>query len=415
VGHCFAGQRPSHNVLWSQYGLISMPFRIPSPQVLKFFLAQRVAAWMGRRRRMDAGLGDPALSPSARHFADYETAPLKLRFVAQQQVDAKKWQALARAKLAELCGYAPSTGVPEALRDDVFALANGMSRRRIYLKPRPGVVIPIHLVERSGRPRPSSVMICLQGTNSGAHLSWGEVRFAADIEKRSDGYDFAIQAAERGYLAVAIEQSCFGERTERMISPRSAAPCVDATMHALLLGRSLLGERCSDVSAVIDWLTASAADLAVDAGEIHAMGHSSGGSIALFTGALDERIGAVLACGCIGFIRETIGRRRDDQGQNVVPGMLQWMELADVVGLLAPRPLVTVAGTDDHIWPAKGAIAVIQEAKNIYAKLDANDLIACVSEPGGHRFRPAASWSSFQAVLERKPRAGTPPALLRDP
>jgi hypothetical protein len=85
-------------------------------------------------------------------------------------------------------------------------------------------------------PRP--IMICLQGTNTGAHLSWGDVRFPDDIDKKQRGYDVAVQAAKRGYLAVAIEQSCFGERSERQIVPRSAAPCIDATLHAMLLGRS---------------------------------------------------------------------------------------------------------------------------------------------------------------------------------
>ena len=236
-------------------------------------------------------------------------------------------------------------------------------RRRIYLAAGAGVDIPVHLIEPAGAAgdghatRP--VMICLQGTNTGAHLSWGEVRFPDDIDKKSRGYDLAIQAAKHGYLAVAIEQACFGERGERQIRPRSASPCIDATLHAMLLGRSLLGEHCSDVSAVIDWIVAERESLRADPQRIHIMGHSSGGTTAMHAAALDPRIAAVLACGCLGFIRDTFGRRRDDSGAAVIPGVLNWMESADVVGLIAPRPFVTVAGETDHIWPASGAAAVI--------------------------------------------------------
>jgi acetyl esterase/lipase len=170
-------------------------------------------------------------------------------------------------------------------------------------------------------------------------------------------------------------------------------------MHALLLGRSLLGERCSDVSAVIDWLVAESGALGADPARIHAMGHSAGGSVALVAAALDERIGAALACGCVGFVRETIGRRRDSQGQNVVPGILDWMEMADIVGLVAPRPFVTVAGERDPIWPASGAAAVTAEARALYDRLGAGKRLRCVTAPGGHMFRPALSWEALAAAL----------------
>lgn len=340
------------------------------------------------------------LSPSQRHFPDYDQAPLKLRFQTLQPTDVRAWQAKAREKLAELAGYQRATSIPEVVGDEIFPLPGGLVRRRIYLRIRQGVDIPIHLVASPDSAFPKPVMLCLQGTNSGAHISWGEARFPADLEKAEGSYAFALQAAERGYLAIAIEQSCFGERAEKAIRPRSAAPCVDAMMHALLLGRSLMGERCSDVSAVIDWLHAAAAALQIDTARIHAMGHSAGGSVALFSAALDERIAAVLACGCIGYIRDTIGRRRDDQGQNVIPGILSWMEMGDVIGLVAPRPLVSVAGEQDPIWPADGAAAVFADANSIYHALNAANRIVLVQEAGAHFFRPRISWSIFASLTD---------------
>ena len=382
--------------------------KLPSWRVLKFMLRQRAAMLLGKAiapfADTPAGLD---LSPSTRHFHDYDHAPLQLRFAGGAFQDAGTWQQVARSKLAELMGYeAPSQPV-ETLQQQSFPLPRGQVRQRFYIRIRPGVDLPVHVIApatSASAPRP--VMLCLQGTNTGAHNSWGEARFPADLEKQSGDYAIALQAAERGYVAVAVEQSCFGERTERQIRPRSAAPCVDASMHAFLLGRSLLGERCSDVSAVISWLQQQAGILAIDPARIYAVGHSAGGSVALFAAALDLRIQAVLACGCLGFIRDTIGRRRDDQGQNVVPGILRWMELGDVVGLVAPRPLVSVAGSDDPIWPAAGAAAVFAEAREIYARFDAANRLKLVAEPGGHRFRPEASWAGFQSALEADYRSG---------
>ena len=127
------------------------------------------------------------------------------------------------------------------------------------------------------------------------------------------GVSIARQAASRGFVAVCIEQLCFGERRERALTPRSADPCVDAFHHALLAGRTLLGERMSDVSAVVDWLRNY--EHGFDIGDIYALGHSSGGTTALHATAVDERIAGVIASGCLGPILDTIAARRDGAGQ----------------------------------------------------------------------------------------------------
>ena len=91
------------------------------------------------------------------------------------------------------------------------------------------------------------VLLCLQGTASGADLSWGRIQSPADPIKIALGYTMALAASDRGYLAVCPEISALGERRERNIRPRSADPCIDAANHALLLGRTLLGERVTDI------------------------------------------------------------------------------------------------------------------------------------------------------------------------
>lgn len=82
-----------------------------------------------------------------------------------------------------------------------------------------------------------------------------------------------------------------------------------------------------------------------------------------------------------------------------MPGILDWMEIADVVGLVAPRPFATVAGESDPIWPARGAEAVVAEAGAIYAQLGARGRLRCASAPGGHKFRATLSWETFAAAL----------------
>jgi hypothetical protein len=243
-------------------------------------------------------------------------------------------------------------------------------------------------------------MICLQGTNSGAHLSWAEARMPADPLKIASGADYARQAVAHGYAAVCIEQSAFGERRETNLPQASQDPCIDSANHALLLGRTLLGERASDVSSIIDWLETESEALSLDLTRLAVMGSSSGGSTAIFSAALDTRIESVLASGCVGFIRDTIARRGNSSGQNIIPGILNWLELDDVLGLIAPRPLLVISGDADHIWPFAGAAQVVDSARPIYEALGARDSIKAVSGSGGHRFYPDIAWRHFTALVE---------------
>ena len=49
--------------------------------------------------------------------------------------------------------------------------------------------------------------------------------------------------AANGYVAIAIEQRCLGERKETIQQQRSPHGCLDGLMHSLLLGDTMIGER----------------------------------------------------------------------------------------------------------------------------------------------------------------------------
>ena len=348
-----------------------------------------------------------SLNPSDGHYAAYDEAPLTLSWQRAGIAEASVWQDTARAKLADLTGYSNPGGAPAVHHDRTFDLPGGLVRRQVYLAAAPGEDIPVNLISANASSDPQPVMICLHGTNSGAHLSWGEALMPADPLKIRDGADYALQAVARGYLAVCIEQRCFGERREQRI--KEPGLCATAANHALLLGRSLVGERASDVSIVINWLASGSADTALDMTRLHVLGSSSGGTTAVYTAALDPRIQAVLASGCIGFIRDTIARRRNDQGQAVVPGILNWFEFDDVVALAAPRAFLGIAGQQDHIFPFNKCAAVVESANRVYAALGAPDAIRAVAGESGHRFYPETAWPAFESVLRNRPRPSVPP------
>ncbi len=341
------------------------------------------------------------LSPSWEHFAAYDTAPLRLSWTRAGMSDPAQWQRAARAKLAELLGYETSRTKPAVAVQVDFSLPGGLRRRRVYLKCRETRIIPVDLVwNGSNRPR-QPVMLCLQGHNSGAHLSWGEARMPADPLKIASGADYALQAVRRGYVAVCIEQACFGERRELEIADPSPHACFDAAHHALLLGRTLLGERVTDVSSVIDWLEADSAGIALDSGRVHAMGNSSGGDTSVYAAAVDTRIKGVIASGCLGFFRTTIGRRAACPDA-IIPGILNWLEYDDIVALCAPRAFLGISGLTDHIYPFRETEAVISSASAIYRAFGADRNLRAVPGPHGHRFYPEVAWPVFEEMKKQQ-------------
>ncbi len=93
------------------------------------------------------------------------------------------------------------------------------------------------------------LIICLQGHSTGMHISLGRAVFAGDEETISGGdRDFARQIIARGQAALTIEQRAFGERGGTPKGP----DCHQRSVQALLLGRTLIGDRCHDISCAID-------------------------------------------------------------------------------------------------------------------------------------------------------------------
>jgi hypothetical protein len=379
-----------------------------------------MTSWLTRgrlelRRRIRYFRGEPEavwpvppagvyLNPSDADFAAYAHAPLALTWTRAGGADAAAWQEKVRVKLRELMGAPPasrSPGMP--LVAAIHEMPNGLRRQTYYLPSAPRRHVPLTIVWNPATAnRALPLMICLQGHNSGAHISWGEIRVAIDAQRIEHGSDYALQAVHHGHVAMCIEQIAFGERREKAIGHCWDHTCVDACNRAFLLGRTLLGERVADISIAIDWLHSRPQGLpAIDLGSIYAMGNSAGGETALYAAVLDTRIAATIASGCVGAWRKTSGARMTCP-DTVVPGVLGWIEYSDVVALCAPRPLLVVSGISDHIYPYALATECAEEARPVYAAMNAADRLKTVAGPAGHRFYPDLAWPVFLDLVKAK-------------
>ena len=377
------------------------------------WMIQKVRLELSRRFRLFSGKSDakwpevPAgvfLNPSDGDFAEYENSKLELTWSKAAKGNSLAWQAIARGKLFELLGIDLSRDSSSALITTISAVTvtPTHSRQTFYLLVAPRRHVPITIVWDPKKSKESlPAMICLQGHNSGAHISWGEVRLPVDAIRIKNGGDFAIQAVNHGHVAICVEQLGFGERREQAISHRWDHPCVDACNRALLLGRTVLGKRIIDIKAIIDWLQSQTSVVpAINEKKIRVMGNSAGGETALFAMALDARIEAAIVSGCVGAWRKTSGTRLTCP-DTVIPGVLNWFEYSDILAMCAPRPLVVVSGIKDHLYPYHFAEECVRVARSTYSELNVPSSLVAVQGPSGHQFYPDIAWTTFLNLIKR--------------
>src|SRR5437016_11038532 len=122
------------------------------------------------------------------------------------------------------------------------------------------------------------------------------------------------------------------------------------------------GWRVYDVMRTIDYIE-TRKDL--DARRVGCMGISGGRTCTLFSTALEPRIQVAMVSGYLNTFRDCILSLAHCM-DNYVPGILNWAEMYDVAGLIAPRPLFAESGTRDPIFPIEASKESFARVKKVY-------------------------------------------------
>jgi hypothetical protein len=343
------------------------------------------STYIGPLTGVTKGLDDRRFDPVV-HVRDlYEAAPRTLRFRARTRSEAEEWQKGLRAKLTELVGGFPATREPlnpVTLETRTFA---GYTREKLVFDSRPGVSVLAYLLLPEKARRPAAVMICVPGHGRGVDDIVGiDERGNERTDKAGYQHDFAIQVAEAGMAAVAIEPIGFGCRRDPVNARQGLGrkACDPVAGGALMIGQTMIGWRVWDVMRTIDYIGTRAE---LDANRVGCMGISGGGTVTVFSSALDTRIRAALVSGYLNTFRDSVGSIVHCS-DNYVPGILNWAEMHDIAGLIAPRPLFVESGEKDDIFPIRASVESFNEVRTIYAVFGARDRAEQEVFPGEHSF-----------------------------
>ncbi len=314
-----------------------------------------------------------------------QLAARRLRFRARTRAEALAWQKQLRAKLVELLGGLPASKCPLAPEVLESRALPGYRRERLVFQSRPNLSVFAYLLAPEGAPKPRPAIICLPGHGRGCDPVAG-VGENGDLDTADKEYQhrFAVQAVEHGFVALAVEQLGFGCRRDPAARKRKASnsSCQPSAGAALLLGQTMAAWRAYDVMRALDYL---ATRPEVDTGRVACMGISGGGTVTLYAAALEPRIRVAVLSGSVASYRDSIFSLSHCI-DNYVPGILQWAEVSDVAGLIAPRAVFVESGERDDIFPANSARAVVAELRGIYKLWGAEQRVGHEVFPAEHSF-----------------------------
>lgn len=338
----------------------------------------------GFEAQIDPETFDPVRWTMQRH----DSAALKLSFKATTRKQGESWQKELRAKVIELIGGFPHERSPLHSKTLDIRTFSRYKREKFVFSSRPGVGVLGYLLtplNATNERAPLATVVCIPGHGRGVDDIVGIDEQGKDrTERRGYEYDFAIQVVERGLAALAIEPLGFGCRRDPLTKAKgaSAYACQPVAGSALLLGETMIGWRVYDVMRAIDWIETRPE---LDAKRVGCIGISGGGTCALFSAAVEPRIRGALVSGYLNTFRACI-MSMSHCIDNYVPGILQWAEMYDVAGLIAPRPLFSEGGDRDPIFPPAATRESFARVKKIYEVFGAGDAVQQEIFSGVHEF-----------------------------
>ncbi len=256
-----------------------------------------------------------------------------------------------------------------------------------------GIFVPCHLFIPDGKKRPS-LIVALHGHSTGVHTCLGRIKYPLDESTIADqNCDFAKQAIKNGYAVLTLEHRGFGERG----GDENGAKCSELAFLAIMMGRTLLGERIWDAKVSIDAVINSFGNL-VDTENITVLGYSGGGTVGTYFSAIDERIKASVIVSAISTFKASIGAM-PHCACNYVPSIAKYFDMGNICQLIAPRHLVVISGKDDPIFPISGAEECVNAANSAFTAFDAKDMLTHISANGGHKFYPAEAWDAIEKMM----------------
>jgi dienelactone hydrolase len=304
------------------------------------------------------------------------------------------WKARRRQRLVALLGQMPEP-VPLDLETLESVQCDGYRRDKVVFDSEETMSVPAYLLVPDGRVSPGAAVLACHGHGPGKSQVVG-----LEHTNQPNG-DYARQLVRQGYVVLAPDLRCFGERQDW--NPDDHYACDTNLVHAVMAGWNPLAQTVWDMQRCLDVL---AAHPLVDAGRIGMVGLSQGGTVTLFTAAFDERVAAAVVSGYFSSWAVAHKMPWNMCGSQVLYDMLGKLEHEDLGALIAPRPLLIESGTDDDLFPVATATETVRRTRLVYDREGVGDRLVHDVFEGGHQWHGVAAVDFLNHWLSHTPPTG---------
>lgn len=337
---------------------------------------------------------------------DHLVKNIKPKLAFDEKADFFVWKNRIKEKFIELFGLNVIAENACPLNVEIISEEEkeGYQQIRFEFESEYGTVVPCYLLIPDRCKEKAPVVITLQGHNQmGFHSSVGNALCHETLDYDTGRGMFAVQAVKQGYIALAIEQRGMGERRamntfDRRVSVEPASGnCYYEAMTALTLGRTILGERCWDISRAIDALVHFPI---CDTDKIVITGNSGGGTASYYAACYDERIKiCVPSCAFCTYDQSIL--KYYHCSCNYVPNAYRWFDMQDLSCLIAPRQLVVIAGMYDTAFKIEGVKRGYDTIEKVFDKVNAKNHCRLVVTPKGHWWCEDVVWQAIGEELNK--------------
>ena len=225
-----------------------------------------------------------------------------------------------------------------------------------------------------------------------------------------------LNLVHKGFVVLAYDPIGQGERHQE-IDATTGEVFVNTRIVPHYKMHSYVGNQCFlagvslsryfiwDAMRGIDYLSSRPE---VDASRIGVTGNSGGGTLTVFTGAMDDRVTvAVPSCYVTSYRRMLALNGVQDAEQNVYRSLLHGIEQADWLLARAPRPTLLLTTTHDF-FPIQGARETEAEMRRIYEALGAPEAFDRAEDDHGHGYTKRNSEASYAFFMQHLGVPGDP-------
>jgi len=332
------------------------------------------------------------------------------RYGYREGLDVPQWRAQALPAVLATLGPPPEPVDPDPELLTEFEY-RGVIMQRWLIDVADGLSA-IAVVNRPTGPPPVDGypgLLCWHGHGSfGKEPVMGNASTAAIRDYVAEtGLDYGLRMALRGYVTFGIDWMGSGDRNDA--HKPNGRPLVDGDwcntyyLNATLLGRTVLGMNLAHGQRLLDFVLGL--DF-VDAGRIGVMGESYGGTLAVWSTLLDDRIGATeIICYSDSFADFAL-RDLNYCGSQVTPGLFTLVDVSDLHGLIAPGPLLTDISVFDECFRLESSSPCVDRVEAIYTAAGASDRFSHQLFDHGHGWQERGSDEFFKRHLPVRPPSG---------